>query len=217
MAVGSTSNNIKKTLGSSGTSQAKTGATGRAPSTEVICAGDRNPMNQDVVSFVLRFVREMGEDQPARWRGVIKHVQGNSESQFTQFAEALAFMQTRVNELIETSFGETAAVNDANPFTETARLWGEFMPRYTRLMADTMSEAMSGSSQLSEQMEKAMVDAMALWGMPSLDDQKQTDATLATITVQVEQLQTKIEQLEQRYGERMKQAEARPEKKDPLS
>jgi hypothetical protein len=162
-------------------------------------------MSQDVVSFVLRFVREMGEDQQARWRGVIKHVQGNSESQFSQFGEALAFMQLRVNELIETSFTETTRLNEANPFIETARLWGEFMPRYTRLMVDTMDDAMSSGSPLSQQMEKTMAATLSMWGMPTLDEQERAATALETITSQVDQLQAKIEQLEQQMAGRTKQ------------
>ena len=56
-------------------------------------------MDQDLVSFVLRFVREAGEEQQARWRGVVKHVQSNTEASFSQFSEALAFMQGYVNDI----------------------------------------------------------------------------------------------------------------------
>lgn len=158
-------------------------------------------MSQDVVSFVLRFVREMGEDQEARWRGVIKHVQGNSESHFTQFSEAMEFMQTRVNELIETSFEETTRLNEENPFVETARLWGEFMPRYTKLMMDSMGEAMSGRSQTTQQMEQAMNAALAMWGLPTQQDQERTAASLKAMTTQVTELVSKIEQLEAHLAE----------------
>ena len=44
-------------------------------------------MDQDMVSFVLRFVREVSEEQQARWRGVVKHVQSNTEASFSNFAE----------------------------------------------------------------------------------------------------------------------------------
>ena len=47
-------------------------------------------MNQDVVSFVLRFIREEGAGQPARWRGVIKHVQSDHTADFARFDDALA-------------------------------------------------------------------------------------------------------------------------------
>ena len=155
-------------------------------------------MSQDVVSFVLRFVREMGEDQQARWRGIIKHVQGDTESHFTQFSEALEFMQTHVNEVIKTTFDETAKLDEANPFLETARLWGEFMPRYTRLMQDTMTEAVHSSVAMTQQMEQAMAATLAAWGMPTQVDQVQAVDKLAALTDQLTALTAKMDELEAR-------------------
>ena len=70
-------------------------------------------MDQDLVSFVLRFVREAGEEQQARWRGVVKHVQSNTETSFSQFSEALAFMQGYVNDIARNSIEETARMGEA--------------------------------------------------------------------------------------------------------
>jgi hypothetical protein len=67
-------------------------------------------MDQDLVSFVVRFVREASEEQQARWRGVVKHVQSNTEASFSQFSEALAFMQGYVNEIAQSSLEETAPI-----------------------------------------------------------------------------------------------------------
>ncbi|MCD4687537.1 MAG: hypothetical protein K8S97_16530, partial [Anaerolineae bacterium] len=61
-------------------------------------------MNQEVVSFILRFVREGSEDQPARWRGVIKHVQSDHSADFARFQDALQFMQEHVDEAIQQAF-----------------------------------------------------------------------------------------------------------------
>ena len=114
-------------------------------------------MDQDLVSFVVRFVREAGEEQQARWRGVVKHVQSNTEASFSQFAEALAFMQQYVNDIARSNIEETARMGEAfagqgalgaNPFAETARLWGETMPRYTQMMVDSMNEAMADHVRL---------------------------------------------------------------------
>ena len=103
-------------------------------------------MDQDLVSFVIRFVREASENQQARWRGVIKHVQSNSEASFTQFSEALAFMQGFTNDVVQESFAESKRIRDevgaVNPFLETTRLWGDFMPAYTKSMMEAMGEAM---------------------------------------------------------------------------
>lgn len=157
-------------------------------------------MNQDVVSFVLRFVREMGEDQQARWRGVIKHVQSNSEDHFSHFSEAFQFMQGHVNEVIRSTFDESQKMNEQNPMLETAKLWGEFIPRYTQLMMDSMGDMMNPQT-MSQQMEKNMSQAMAMWGLPNQQEQSRATATLESLADQVIQLTHKLDKLETRLAE----------------
>ena len=59
--------------------------------------GRAQPKPHNVASFVLRFTQDLWqddeEDSHVRWRGHIKHVQGEGESRFTDFAEAVAFIQ----------------------------------------------------------------------------------------------------------------------------
>lgn len=50
-----------------------------------------------VESFVLRFVHDVAEEGTAvptahAWRGVVVHVQSNTEANFTEFADAVAFI-----------------------------------------------------------------------------------------------------------------------------
>ncbi|MCL4868210.1 MAG: hypothetical protein KJ063_04515 [Anaerolineae bacterium] len=157
-------------------------------------------MSQEIVSFVLRFIRETGEDEPARWRGMIKHVQSDSESHFTQFAEALEFMQSQVNETIRATFADNKAKKEENPFVETARLWGEFMPRYTRLMMDSMQEMVGHNPALAQQMEKTMAAAMSLWGLAK-PTEPENSASLQALTQQLATLTAKIEALETKLAE----------------
>lgn len=164
-------------------------------------------MDQDLVSFVLRFVREAGEEQQARWRGVIKHVQSNTEANFGQFSEALLFMQRYVNDIAQASIDEASRVSEGfespNPFLETARLWGDYMPRYTKMMMETMGEAMSGASaqDMTEQMGQAMDATYAAWGMGTRNEQDRTAASLETLTEQLAELTNKIGQLEEQISE----------------
>ena len=171
-------------------------------------------MEQDMVSFVLRFVREASEEQQARWRGVVKHVQSNSESSFSNFAEAMTFIQKHVNELIVATFDEANRVtektsmsgptsmagesNEFNPVMESARLWGEFMKPYTTMVSDTVDEAMSAAagSPISQQMKQAMSTSMAAWGLPTKSDQPQMAETLKSLSEQMENLAARVEELQ---------------------
>ncbi|MBP8974060.1 MAG: hypothetical protein KBH93_09305 [Anaerolineae bacterium] len=155
-------------------------------------------MNQDVVSFVLRFVREESDGHPARWRGVIKHVQSDQSADFAAFSDALAFMQAHVDEAIRRAFstGEPDAAESI--LAETARLWGELAPRYTDLMLQSMEMMLDQGRRLSE----TFAENLAQWGQgapPAAPAQQ--DAVLALVerlATQVDALASKVEALEAR-------------------
>ena len=166
-------------------------------------------MNQDVVSFMLRFVREASEDQQARWRGVIQHVQGNAERQFTQFSEALTFMQTHVNEMVKGTFDGESQPETFNPVLETARLWGEFVPQYNKMMLNAVEEAVQSSMKAPQQMEQTITSMMRAWGMTAGEDpaQSQVEALkeqVASLTQQIDTLQAKLAETESKPRRRTK-------------
>jgi hypothetical protein len=170
-------------------------------------------MDQDMVSFVLRFVREAGEEQQARWRGVVKHVQSNTEASFSQFSEALAFMQGYVNEVAQASFEESRRMGEgfsetneyatnvfaANPFAETTRLWGD----YTKMMMDSMGEAMSSGAGVTKPMEEMMNATLSAWGMSTSSGSKQesTAGAAEAMAAQITALNEKIAALEKQIVE----------------
>lgn len=129
-------------------------------------------MSQDVTSFVLRFVREAGAHQEARWRGTVKHVQGATERQFTRVSEALEFIQQQLAEASEQA---------PNPWLETARLWGESLPQLQRAWLERLGEAAEGASRPAEWRR----GLNALWSAP---EPPELSAQLAAIGERLEQL-----------------------------
>jgi hypothetical protein len=57
------------------------------------------PHESQVLSFMVRFVYDeaspAGAGRPP-WRGLIRHIQSNTEQPFTHWAEAVAFMERYV-------------------------------------------------------------------------------------------------------------------------
>jgi hypothetical protein len=161
-------------------------------------------MTQDMVSFVLRFVREAGEEREARWRGIIKHVQSDDEAHFSQFAEALEFMQAHVNEVVNKAFADTVESQTANPFLETSRLWGQSMPQYTQLMFDTVKETMTtpfAGTPMAQQVEDALNKTWAVWGISTPKEKVQTSEQLDTLLAQLAALQEKVKELERQIAQ----------------
>jgi polyhydroxyalkanoate synthesis regulator phasin len=153
-------------------------------------------MNQDVVSFVLRFIREEGNGGPARWRGVIKHVQSDRTADFARFGDALQFMQAHVDEAIRQTFAEP--VDPEKLFAETARLWGEMAPRYTDIMLQSMEMMLEQGRRMSE----TLAENMAGWGQkttpPEPDQTARMLDVIERLSAQVDQLTAKVDDLEAR-------------------
>jgi hypothetical protein len=153
-------------------------------------------MNQEVVSFVLRFIREESDGHPARWRGVIKHVQSDQAADFAAFSDALAFMQAHVDEAIRRAFSGTEPDAAASILAETARLWGELAPRYTDLMLQSMELMLDQGRRISE----TLVENLGQWSAPP-SAPAQPDELLALVerlAGQVDALTAKVEALEAR-------------------
>ena len=152
-------------------------------------------MNQEVVSFVLRFVREASESQPARWRGVIKHVQSDNTADFAHFSDALEFMQDHVTEAIRQAFAEDEHMTPEKMLAETARLWGELAPRYTDIMLKSMELMLEQSRRVGE----SMAESISGWNQSAPSDQHgQMLALIERLTAQVDTLTTKVDELETR-------------------
>lgn len=56
-----------------------------------------SPDSPRVESFVLRFVNDAPENGASNWHAVVVHVQTNEEKNFTDFADAVAFIARYVH------------------------------------------------------------------------------------------------------------------------
>ena len=149
-------------------------------------------MTQDVISFMVRFIREADGADGVRWRGLIQHVQGNKEQRFSQFAEAMAFIQEQVNESVRASFGDEddeAERPSPNPFLEATKMWGDWLPQYNRKVMEQMTAVLDSSANLPQQMEKNMAAWLSLWGLSEDDAATQK---IATLEAQVAALQAEV-------------------------
>jgi hypothetical protein len=155
-------------------------------------------MNQEVVSFVLRFVREESNGQPARWRGVIKHVQSDNTADFAHFNDALRFMQSQVDDAIRQAFAEDTPPTPENILAETARLWGEMAPRYTDIMLQSMEVMLEQGRRVGETFAENMTHWAQSTQQANQTQQGQMLSIIERLTAQVETLTAKVEQLEAR-------------------
>ena len=77
----------------------------------------------NIASFVLRFTQELWQDperEPhVRWRGHIRHVQGDDETHFTDAAEAILFLQRHLIQLTMDSLSGSVGMSPEKVFTDS--------------------------------------------------------------------------------------------------
>lgn len=158
------------------------------------------PQN-NVASFVLRFTQEMwrdAQDEPhVQWRGHIRHVQGDEEDRFTDFAEAVAFIQRYLAQLTMKAIAGGQNMNQEKVLQESFKLWEQFASSYTGMMFEAMEQTVKQSQTFKEQIDQATQRALKAWQFSEQPDQKQVVEALKSLQAQIETLAAKVETLEQ--------------------
>lgn len=161
-------------------------------------------MTQEMTSFVLRFVREVSEEQGARWRGLIQHVQSGAERNFSTFADAVQFMQGRVLEnTIQTLEKGEQVVHDnffANMAGEMARMWGDVGPQMAEMWTQATEKALAQSMAFRSQVDQAVASTLKAWGLPTGADQDAALINLTRLSDQIATLTARVEALEKQVA-----------------
>ena len=183
---------------------------------------ENNPFletQRNVTSFVLRFTQDLWQDEngepKVQWRGHINHVQGDEEIPFTDFKEALQFIQKQLQQLTQHAFPNADAQTMKKLLAESAKIWEQFAADYSNQLVKTMELAIQQSQELQGQAGDAFARAFETWFPPGLREWmervQETSAPkpspapsenpsdlaeqLKTLTAQIDALNAKIEAL----------------------
>ena len=169
------------------------------------------PKPHNIVSFVLRFTQELWNDPQGephiRWRGHIRHVQGTDEERFTNFTEAITFMQRYLTALTQETLAGASNISQEKIFAESLKLWNQFATSYTDMMAQAMEQSVKQSESFREQMDEAGKKMFDAWQFPHQTHpphQSGQDELLKAINRlnrQIDTLAERVESLENRLGE----------------
>lgn len=121
----------------------------------------------DVASFVLRFSqdlwREAGGQPRVRWRGHIRHVQGDAEARFTDFSDAVAFMQRQLAQLTLESVAQDDAQGQAQALSESFQLWEKVTEGYRDVWLGAIRTAVDGTQAMRRQVGQQLEQAWPWW------------------------------------------------------
>jgi hypothetical protein len=154
----------------------------------------------NIASFVLRFTQELWQDTQGephvRWRGHIRHVQGNEEDHFIDFTEALTFIQRYLIELTLDSLSGENTVSQEKAFKESFKLWEQFASTYTDMMFQAMEQSIKQSETFKEQVDQATEQVFKAWQLPAQPGQDKILGALNTLQDQIQTLTDRVEKLE---------------------
>ena len=155
----------------------------------------------NVASFVLRFTQELWQDtlgEPhVRWRGHIRHVQGDEEERFTDFAEAVTFIQRYLTELTVDSLAGDESARHAKVFRETFKFWQQFASSYSNMMYQAMEQTVRQSETFKDHMDEATKQALNAWQLPGQLNQEKILEALNSLQAQIQTLTDRIEEWEE--------------------
>jgi uncharacterized protein YukE len=163
------------------------------------------PKPHNIVSFVLRFTQELWSDPQGephiRWRGHIRHVQGTDEERFTDFTEAVTFMQRYLTALTRETLAGASNISQEKVFSESVKLWNQFATSYADMMTQAMQQSMKQSESFREQMDEAGKKVFDTWQFPYQSGQDELLKAIDRLNQQIGTLADRIESLENRLDE----------------
>lgn len=158
-------------------------------------------------SFMVRFNQQIFEEngEPnVQWRGKVTHVQDGDEKRFTDFNDALTFMQEKLAELTEKATKHEEQEQQENIIEKSLSMWKTIKDVGPKVIRDTIKDPKKQFSQFQEQVqdqisniseeisEKVQIDQ---WRKASRSDFQKMQDQIESLSSQIQTLATKIDSI----------------------
>ncbi len=159
---------------------------------------------RDVASFLIRFTQDLWRspqgDPELQWRGVIRHVQGDEELGFTDFAEALKFIQGHLAQVTVNAIPGSSQKDREKALKAGFKLWEQFASSYSNMMFEAMERTIQGSEALKKQMDQAVRQTLKSWPTMEKEPDQELASMLQDMAEQVNALTEKVALLEKKLN-----------------
>lgn len=165
----------------------------------------------ETASFMLRFTQkifnsESGEPQ-IQWRGNIRHVQGGEEKRFSDFDEALSFIQSKLADLTILAMEDKPIEEQKGILSKSFDLWKKMALDGPRMVMETIKDPKKQVAQLQDQLQDQIEQVkggfsekleVSSWLAASKSDYQQVMQMLGQISNDIAALNEKVDQLSQK-------------------
>ncbi len=154
-------------------------------------------------SFMVRFTQkiydENGESK-VQWRGNVSHVQGGEDQNFSDFKEAVAFIQQRLADLTIEATNDRSSEEQENILTKSFSLFKSVAASGPKILKETLKDPRKQVAHLQDQLSEyseELLDKIPIdqWRNSSKSDFHSIEESLAALTQSVASLTKKVDAL----------------------
>jgi len=154
-------------------------------------------------SFMVRFNQKIFDEDgesKVQWRGKISHVQGGDEQSFSDFNDALAFMQQKLAKLTKEATKDKTTAQQEGILKKSLHMWKTIAQSGPKVLMDTLKDPKKQLTQIQGQIshlgdeigEKVQIDQ---WRNASRSDFKKVKKSISDLADQIKKLNAKIDSI----------------------
>ena len=157
-------------------------------------------------SFMVRFNQKIYEDQgesKVQWRGNVSHVQGGEDTNFTDFNDAVLFIQQHLEGLTFEATKHKSAEQQEGILSKSFSLFKTFAATGPQLLKETLKDPRKQVAFIQDQISEYgedLMDKVPLddWRSASKTDFQEIKQTLSSLTKSVAVLTKKVEEINEK-------------------
>ncbi|MEL6667549.1 MAG: hypothetical protein AAFO91_02815 [Bacteroidota bacterium] len=167
----------------------------------------------ETASFMLRFTQkifnnESGEPQ-VQWRGNIRHVQGGEEQRFSNFDEAVTFIQDKLADLTLQAIEDKSLEEQKGILSKSFDLWKRMATDGSRMVMETIKDPKKQVAQLQDQIQGQFEQVKggiaqkleeSSWLAASKADNQEVMKMLGQLSENIAALNDKVDRLSKKKG-----------------
>lgn len=153
---------------------------------------------------MVRFSQKIYEDSKGapqvQWRGKISHVQGGDNQNFTEFTDAIDFIQERLSDLTKQATSNKTPEEQEGILSRSFDIWKKLSTTGAKMAMETIKDPRKGVAQLQEQISQVGEDIgqrleIDEWRGASKSDFNHVMEALNKVTADLTTLHKKVDKL----------------------
>lgn len=162
---------------------------------------------EQTASFMVRFNQQIFEENgesSVQWRGKISHIQDGEEERFTDFNDALSFMQKKLGELTEEATKHESTEKQESILDKSLSMWKTIRDVGPKVLRNTLKDPKKQFTHLQDEIqekistfgeeigEKVHIDQ---WRNASRSDFNKIQNQIKDLSSELQKLTSKIDKI----------------------